>query len=241
MATNLITRDYPRPVNIEIGVNPYAPGSCMISYGMTKVHVTVSVEEKVPSFLKGRNVGWLTAEYAMLPGSTQTRIDRDRKGVSGRAQEIQRLIGRSLRSVVDLSVIGERTITVDCDVMVADGGTRTAAITGGFVALTQAVHKLMKDGVLTTNPLKCRVAAISVGIDQTGHVISDLNYDEDSTCETDMNVVMTSDGRYVEIQGTAEGDPYSPKHLEAMLISAKKSLVPIFEAQEMVLKDFSLS
>jgi ribonuclease PH len=241
MAASLIARDFPRAVNIEIGVNPYAPGSCMISYGTTKVHVTVSVQESVPPFLKGRNVGWLTAEYAMLPGSTQTRIERDRKGVSGRAQEIQRLIGRSLRSIVDLSIIGERTITIDCDVMVADGGTRTAAITGGFVALAQAVHNLLAEGVITANPLKCRVAAISVGINQEGKVIADLNYDEDSTCETDMNVVMTSDGRYVEIQGTAEGDPYSPKHLEAMLEAAKRSLVPIFEAQEMVLKDFSLN
>jgi ribonuclease PH len=241
MPTSLIARDYPRPVNIEIGINPYAPGSCLISYGMTKVHVTVSVNETVPGFLKGRNVGWLTAEYAMLPGSTQTRIERDRKGVSGRAHEIQRLIGRSLRSVVDLSVIGERTIAIDCDVLVADGGTRTAAITGGFVALTQAVSKLMKEGVLTVNPLKCRVAGISVGINREGKVIADLNYDEDSTCETDMNVVMTSDGRYVEIQGTAEGDPYSSQHLEAMLLAAKKSLVPIFEAQEIVLQDFALN
>ena len=241
MPQTLIARDFPRSVNIEIGVNPYTPGSCMISYGMTKVHVTVAISESVPPFLKGRNVGWLTAEYAMLPGSTQTRIERDRKGVSGRAQEIQRLIGRSLRSIIDLSVIGERTVTIDCDVMVADGGTRTAAITGGFVALSQAVHKLLSEGVITSNPLKCRVAAISVGINQAGKVIADLNYDEDSTCETDMNVVMTSDGRYVEIQGTAEGDPYDPKYLDAMLLAAKKSLVPIFEAQEMVLKDFSLN
>lgn len=211
-------------------------GSVMVEYGMTKVHITTTVQESVPPFLKGRGTGWVTAEYAMLPGSTQTRIDRDRRGVSGRAQEIQRLIGRSLRSVVDLTKLGERTLTIDCDVLVADGGTRTAAITGGYVALELAVRKLMKEGVFLDNPLKCSVAGISVGINQNGKVVADLNYEEDSTCETDMNVVMTSDFKFVEVQGTAEGEPFEERYMAALLLSARIALAKIFEEQQKVLK-----
>lgn len=216
-------------------INPYAAGSVIIEYGRTKVHITVNVQESVPQFLKGRGTGWITAEYAMLPGSTHDRIDRDRKGVSGRAHEIQRLIGRSLRSVIDLTKIGERTIFIDCDVLIADGGTRTAAITGGYVALELAIKKLLKERVIQENPLKCRVAGISVGITENGKIITDLDYEEDSSCETDMNVVMTSDDRFVEVQGTAEGEPFTDQYLQALLFAAKKSLKEIFKVQEAIL------
>jgi ribonuclease PH len=229
-----ISRDYPRAIKITPNINPYAAGSVLVEYGNTKVHITVTVQESVPPFLKGRGTGWLTAEYAMLPSSTHSRIDRDRKSISGRAQEIQRLIGRSLRSVVDLSLLGERTLTVDCDVLIADGGTRTAAITGGYVALYLAVKKLLEEGVVQQSPIKSQVAAISVGINAEGKVIADLNYEEDSRCETDMNIVMTKDNKFIEIQGTAEGEPFSEEMFQAILIVAKRSLVAVFAAQDTI-------
>ncbi len=207
----------------------------MVEFGMTKVHVTASVEESVPRFLKGQGSGWVTAEYAMLPLSSGQRIRRDRKGVSGRATEIQRLIGRSLRSIIDLKKLGEISITIDCDVIVADGGTRTASISGGYVALKLAIDKLMKDGKIKENPIKEGLAAISIGINKSGEVIADLNYEEDSTCDTDMNFVMTEGGRFVEIQGTAEGEPFSSEHLDALLECAKKSIKVVFEEQQKVL------
>lgn len=234
--SSFIERDTPRPIKFQTNINPYAAGSVIIEYGITKVHITVSVQESVPPFLKGRGTGWVTAEYSMLPGSTQTRIERDRKGVSGRAQEIQRLIGRSLRAIVDLKKLGERSLLIDCDVLLADGGTRTAAITGGYVALELAVRKLIKDGVIEDNPLKGRIAAISVGINQRGKVITDLDYEEDSTCETDLNLVMTSDGKFVELQGTAEGEPFEEKYLQAILVAGKNALNKVFEVQNAILK-----
>lgn len=234
--TSLIERDTPRTIKFQPHINPYAVGSVIIEYGLTKVHITVTVQESVPPFLKGRGTGWVTAEYSMLPGSTQTRIERDRKGVSGRSQEIQRLIGRSLRAIVDLKKLGERSLIIDCDVLLADGGTRTAAITGGYVALEFAIKKLMKDGVIEHNPLKGRIAAVSIGINREGKVVTDLNYDEDSSCETDLNLVLTSDGKFVELQGTAEGEPFEDKYLQAILIAGKKALNKVFEEQNKVLQ-----
>lgn len=231
----LIERDTPREITITPHINPYAQGSALVEYGMTKVHITATIQESVPPFLKGRGTGWVTAEYAMLPGSTQSRIDRDRKGVSGRAQEIQRLIGRALRSVVDLNKLGERSITIDCDVLVADGGTRTAAITGGYVALALAVSKLLKEGVILHNPLKCQVAGMSVGINHQRKVIADLNYQEDSSCETDMNVVMNNRDQFIEIQGTAEGEPFDENYLQALMQTARRSLAFAFQAQQKAL------
>ena len=235
--SSLIERDVPREIKFQPHINPYAAGSVIIEYGMTKVHITVAVQESVPPFLKGRGTRWVTAEYAMLPGSTQTRIERDRKGVSGRSQEIQRLIGRSLRAIVDLKKLGERSLIIDCDVLLADGGTRTAAITGGYVALEFAIKKLMKDGVIEHNPLKGRIAAVSIGINQAGKVVTDLNYEEDSSCETDVNLVLTSDGRFVELQGTAEGEPFEDKYLQAILVAGRNALKKVFEEQNKVLKE----
>jgi ribonuclease PH len=172
----------------------------------------------------------------MLPGSTHTRSDRERKGASGRTQEIQRLIGRSLRSIVDLKALGERTILVDCDVLVADGGTRTTSISGAYVALEIAVKKLMKDGLLSVNPIKDGLAAISIGINKENEVIADLNYEEDSSCHTDMNVVMTTSGKFVEVQGTAEGEPFTLNQLQDLITCAQKALVVVTAAQQEILK-----
>ena len=207
-----------RPVKITRGFTRYAEGSVLIEFGQTRVLCTASVEAKVPGFLKGKGQGWVTAEYGMLPRATHTRSDREaaRGKQSGRTQEIQRLIGRSLRSVIDLNLLGERTIHLDCDVLQADGGTRTAAITGAWIALADAVNGLIAKGVLAANPLREAVAAISVGI-YKDHAILDLEYIEDSDCETDMNVVMTASGGMVEVQGTAEGKPFSREQLDAML------------------------
>jgi ribonuclease PH len=207
----------------------------MVEFGNTKVHVTVNVQESVPPFLKGKGQGWLTAEYAMLPSATHTRGDRERKGASGRTQEIQRLIGRALRSVVDLKKVGERTLMIDCDVLVADGGTRTASLSGAWVALSLAVRRLQKEGLLTVDPLREPLAAISVGLTKEGKVIADLNYVEDSGGEADVNVVMTASGRYVEVQGTAEGEPFSEEQLQALLRCAKESLAHVFAEQVKVL------
>lgn len=230
-----IKRSTPREIKFETNINPYAHGSVMAHFGNTKVHITASVEESVPGWMKGQGRGWVTAEYAMLPGSTHTRIRRETKGPKGRTQEIQRLIGRSLRAVVDLEKLGERVINIDCDVMVADGGTRTTSISGAYIALELAVKKLMAEGVLSENPIKEPLAALSVGISKEGDVIADLNYEEDSTCETDMNIVMTKAGNFIEVQGTAEGEPFSPAELTDLLDCAKSALEDVFKAQEKAL------
>ncbi len=225
----------PRPIKFSPSGNPYAAGSIIAEFGNTKVHVTATVEESIPPFLKGKGQGWVTGEYAMLPSATHTRGRRERDGMGGRTQEIQRLIGRSLRTIVDLKKLGERSIIVDCDVLVADGGTRTTSISGAYVALALAVKKLMKDGVLAENPIREQVAALSVGINKDGEVIADLNYEEDSTCETDMNIVMTKGGKFIEIQGTAERDPFSQDELDAILTAAKHALKVVFAEQDKVL------
>ncbi len=206
--------------NVEIirHYTKHAEGSVLVKFGDTHVLCTASVEEKVPGFLKGKGQGWVTAEYGMLPRSTGSRMDREAaKGKqSGRTQEIQRLIGRSLRAIIDLEKLGERSIHMDCDVIQADGGTRTASITGAYVALHDAISTLLKSGKLTISPLKQGVAAISVGV-YKGTPVLDLDYIEDSDCDTDMNVVMTTDGGFVEIQGTAEGEPFTRDAMNAML------------------------
>lgn len=230
-----IKRDTPRPIRFTAGINPYAAGSVIAEFGNTKVHITASVQESVPPFLKGKGQGWVTAEYAMLPGATHTRSDRERKGASGRTQEIQRLIGRSLRSVVDMTKLGERSILIDCDVIVADGGTRTTSISGAYVALEMAVKKLMQSGLLKENPIKEGLAAISIGLTKNFEVIADLNYEEDSSCGTDMNIVMTSSGRFVEVQGTAEGEPFSMEHLTSLLACAQTALKVVMKEQQAAL------
>ena len=214
----------------------HAEGSVLICFGHTKVICTASVEEKVPPFLRGKGQGWVTAEYGMLPRSTSTRMDREAaKGKQqGRTQEIQRLIGRSLRAAVDLTQLGERTITIDCDVIQADGGTRTAAITGGFVALSLAIQSLLTSGVLSTNPIVHQVASVSVGI-VNHQAVLDLDYAEDSTAQTDMNVVMVNDGRFIEVQGTAEDEPYTLNELQAMLALAQQGINELFTLQRQVL------
>ena len=219
-----------RPIRIEPGAQVHAEGSVMISFGITRVLCAVSVEERVPRFLRGRGVGWVTTEYAMLPRSTHTRTARERGSGGGRTQEIQRLIGRSLRAVVNLDLLGERTFTVDCDVIQADGGTRTAAITGGYVALYLAFQRLVQEGRLSSVPLRAALAATSVG--QLGdEIIVDLCYEEDSVADVDMNVVKTSAGDYVEVQGTAEGRPFPRPLLEQMLNAADGAVESLFAAQ----------
>jgi len=210
--------DQLRPITITRHFTRHAEGSVLIEFGDTKVICTASVEDKVPGFLKGKGQGWLTAEYGMLPRSTHTRSDREaaRGKQSGRTQEIQRLIGRSLRAVTDLAALGERTIQIDCDVIQADGGTRTASITGAWVAVHDAITGLRASGALTANPLRDHVAAISVGLYQ-GVPVLDLDYPEDSNCDTDMNVVMTGSGHFVEVQGTAEGAAFTRTEMNALL------------------------
>ena len=232
---SLIKRDTPRPIKFTPNINPYAYGSVMAEFGNTKVHITASVQESVPPFLKGKGQGWLTAEYAMLPSSTHTRSDRERKGPSGRTQEIQRLIGRSLRAIVDMQKLGERTIMLDCDVIVADGGTRTTSISGAYVALEMAVRKLIKEGLIKQNPIKDGLCAISIGITSNNEVIADLNYEEDSSCDTDMNIVMTSSGKFVEVQGTAEKEPFSMNHLNDLLACAQTALKIVVKEQQAAL------
>ena len=214
-----------RPVNIQRHYTRHAEGSVLVSFGDTQVLCTASVEDKVPPFKRGSGQGWLTAEYGMLPRATHTRSDREAaKGKqSGRTQEIQRLIGRSLRSVFDLGALGERTISLDCDVLQADGGTRTAAITGAFVAAHDAVAWLMETDKLKTSPLRDFVAAVSVGVVR-GTPLLDLEYTEDSACDTDMNVVMTGSGGFVEVQGTAEGTPFSRAEMDRLLALAEKGI-----------------
>ena len=234
---SIIKRSTPRVVKITKNINPYSKGSAIVEFGNTKIHVTATIEEELPRWIRGSGKGWVTAEYSMLPSSTHSRIRRERGKVKGRTLEIERLIARSLRAVVDMEKLGERLITLDCDVLVADGGTRTASITGGYVALEIAVKGLLKEGVLTENPLNERVAAVSVGIDTNGEIIADLNYEEDSSCSTDMNIVMTRSGKLVEIQGTAEKNPFSREDLNALLKCGEESLSHIFEVQEKVFLD----
>lgn len=225
-----------RPVEIIRHYTKHAEGSVLVKFGDTHVLCTASVEEKVPGFLKGKNQGWVTAEYGMLPRSTGSRMDREAaKGKqSGRTQEIQRLIGRSLRAVIDLGKLGERTIHFDCDVIQADGGTRTASITGAFVALQDAIHLLLEKGLIASSPLTDTVAAISVGVYQ-GTPVLDLDYIEDSDCDTDMNVVMTGSGGFVEIQGTAEGEPFSRDTMNAMLDLAAEGIQQLTAKQHAAL------
>lgn len=223
-----------REIRITRQYTKHAEGSVLIEYGDTKVICAASITPGVPKFLKGANQGWITAEYAMLPRSTLERIARERTGLSGRSQEIQRLIGRALRSAVDLTLLGENTITIDCDVLQADGGTRTASITGGCVALVDALHYLQKQGVLRTNPLKYLVASISVGIYKEVPIL-DLDYTEDSNADTDMNIVMAEPGSFIEVQGTAERHPFHSRDLQNMLDLAKKGTTLLFQKQRMAL------
>ncbi|MFA9488394.1 MULTISPECIES: ribonuclease PH [unclassified Mannheimia] len=227
-----------REIKITRNYTRYAEGSVLIEFGETKVLCNATVEETVPRFLKGQQQGWITAEYGMLPRATHSRTQREAaKGKQGgRTMEIQRLIARSLRAVVDLKALGERTVTVDCDVIQADGGTRTASITGACVALYDAMNKLVADGILKTNPMKGLVAAISVGIVE-GEAVCDLEYVEDSNAETDMNVVMVEDGRLVEVQGTAEGEPFSHEELLTLLDLAKQGINQLVDAQRKALTE----
>lgn len=228
--------DQLRDVEIIRHYTKHAEGSVLVKFGDTHVLCTASVEEKVPGFLKGKGQGWVTAEYGMLPRSTGSRMDREAaKGKqSGRTQEIQRLIGRSLRGIIDLEKLGERSIHLDCDVIQADGGTRTASITGAYVALYDAISTLIASGKLATSPLKQGIAAISVGVYQ-GQPVLDLDYIEDSDCDTDMNVVMTEDGGFVEIQGTAEGEPFSRDAMNAMLDLASSGIKSLISKQKLAL------
>ncbi|KMN36634.1 MULTISPECIES: ribonuclease PH [unclassified Chromobacterium] len=227
-----------RTVRISRNYLKHAEGSVLIEFGDTKVICTASVDDSVPGFLKGKGRGWVTAEYGMLPRSTGSRMRRESSAgkQSGRTQEIQRLIGRSLRAVVDLEKLGERQIQIDCDVIQADGGTRTASITGAYVALADAIGLLLREGKLSENPLRDHVAAISVGLYQ-GTPVLDLDYAEDSNCDTDMNVVMTGDGRFVEVQGTAEGEPFDDQELQAMLSLARAGIGELVALQRQALAE----
>jgi len=230
--------DQMRDVKITRNYTCHAEGSVLIEFGNTKVICTASVDASVPRFLRGKNQGWVTAEYGMLPRSTGSRMNREaaRGKQSGRTQEIQRLIGRSLRAAVDLEKLGEHTIQIDCDVIQADGGTRTASITGACVALVDAIRYLQREKKITEEPLKQMIGSISVGVYE-GMPVLDLDYPEDSTAETDMNVVMTDQGGFIEVQGTAEGAPYTQEELLAMLELAKKGCGELFELQQQVLAD----
>ena len=225
-----------RPVRIILGYQSFAEGSALIELGQTRVLCSVSMEERVPIFLKGSGQGWVTAEYAMLPRSTVTRTPRNRG--EGRSQEIQRLIGRSLRAAINLAILEERTFVVDCDVLQADGGTRTAAITGGYVALYHAFHNLRKQGVLPFMPLNKMIAATSVGI-VNDNMLLDLCYEEDYQAEVDFNVVMTDKNEFVEIQGTAEGKPFSKETTDALLSLAKQGIDKLFKIQKETLRALS--
>jgi ribonuclease PH len=224
-----------RPVVITPDYITYPEGSVLIEMGQTKVICNVSVEERVPHWLVGQNQGWITAEYGMLPRSTHTRTPRETRGPAARTQEIRRLIGRSLRAAVDLTKLGGRTLTVDCDVIQADGGTRTAAITGGYVALAIALKKLIRGGLIHARVMRAPVAAVSVGVVE-GNAVLDLCYEEDSMAEVDFNVVMTSRGQYVEVQGTAEGSPFSRAQVGALLDLAQKGIEDLLALQKRALK-----
>ncbi|AUN93634.1 ribonuclease PH [Pseudazoarcus pumilus] len=227
-----------RPVRITRHFTRHAEGSVLVEFGETRVLCTASVEENVPSFLRGKGQGWLTAEYGMLPRSTHTRSAREaaRGKQSGRTQEIQRLIGRSLRAVVDLAALGERQIIIDCDVLQADGGTRTAAITGACVAVCDAIRGLVAAGTIAHDPMRDMVAAVSVGI-VGGEPVLDLDYVEDSSCETDMNIVMTGTGGIIEVQGTAEGAPFSRAELDRLLGLAEQGIARLVELQNAALAE----
>ncbi|WP_353256052.1 ribonuclease PH [Hyphomonas sp.] len=221
-----------RPISLETGVTRYAEGSCLAKFGHTHVLCTASWEKGVPGWMKGKGAGWVTGEYGMLPRATHTRGRREaaQGKQSGRTQEIQRLIGRSMRSVIDLNALGENTITIDCDVVQADGGTRTASITGGFVALALACKYLQTEGIIKTSPVLKQAAAISVGLFQN-HPVLDVDYPEDSGGEADMNVVMSSDGGFIEVQGTGESRPMTRPELDAMMVLAEKGCNQLFAAQ----------
>lgn len=231
------TLDQLRDISIIRNFTCHAEGSVLVSFGNTKVICTASVEAGVPGFLRGQGQGWITAEYGMLPRSTGSRMNREaaRGKQGGRTVEIQRLIGRSLRAAVDLTALGENSITIDCDVIQADGGTRTAAITGACVAVADAIRVMQERGLITTNPLKQMIAAVSVGI-YDGHAVLDLDYPEDSNAETDMNVIMGESGGFIEVQGTAEGETYSRDELNQMLDLAAKGISEIIEIQKAALK-----
>ncbi|MDR3507394.1 MAG: ribonuclease PH [Caulobacteraceae bacterium] len=226
--------DILRVVSLETGVNRYAEGSCLVTFGHTKVLVTASLDEGVPGFLRGKGQGWVTAEYGMLPRATHTRGRREaaQGKQSGRTQEIQRLIGRSLRATVDLEALGERQITVDCDVLQADGGTRTASITGAWVALADCISWMKARNMIKTNPLRDNVAAISCGI-YNGTPVLDLDYAEDSEADTDANFVMTGDGRIIEVQGTAEKTPFSQDEFLSLMALARKGVARLVDLQKM--------
>ena len=225
-----------RSIRLTRQYTKHAEGSVLVEFGDTKVICTASVEERVPRFLKGTGKGWVTAEYGMLPRSTGERMSREatfgKQG--GRTMEIQRLIGRSLRAVVEMEKLGEHTITIDCDVIQADGGTRTASITGGYVAMADAITHLLKKGAIKNNPLKSQVASVSVGMFK-GVAVADLDYAEDSNAETDMNVVMNGDGKFIEVQGTAEGVAFTSEELITMLDLARKAIGQLLEKQRAVL------
>lgn len=226
-----------RDLKITKNYIKYAEGSCLIELGDTKVITTATVENSVPPFLKGKGVGWVTAEYGMIPRSCKTRVQREAaKGkLGGRTMEIQRLIGRSMRAVIDSKSLGERTIWIDCDVIQADGGTRCASITGSFISMILALEKIRKGGVIERIPVSDYVAAISVGIHE-GKPILDLDYDEDSTSEVDMNIIMTGSGKFIEIQGTAEREPFAKKEMDELLVLAKKGIDELISTQKKVLK-----
>ncbi|MBT5032095.1 MAG: ribonuclease PH [Proteobacteria bacterium] len=226
-----------RKVTIERGFTHHAEGSVLISFGNTKVICTASVENRQPPFLRGTDKGWVTAEYGMLPRATNTRSGREaaRGKQSGRTQEIQRLIGRSLRSIVDLEKLGQQTITLDCDVIQADGGTRTASITGAWVALSDAINSLMESGKIVTSPMIGQLASVSCGVYE-GEAVLDLDYPEDSNAETDMNFVLDSDGNFIEVQGTAEGSPFTEEQMSTMLTYARKGVTELIEIQKAALE-----
>ena len=226
--------DQGRPMAIEFGVAPYAEGSCLISTGDTRVLCTASVAKGVPTWRERSGAGWVTAEYAMLPRATHTRSGRERNGPKGRTQEIQRLIGRSLRSVTDMGALGQNTITVDCDVLQADGGNRTASITGACVALQLATRWMLHEGLVERSPVRENVAAVSVGV-VDGEPVLDLDYREDFAAQVDMNVVATQSGGLVEVQGTAEGDPFPRSDLDALLDLAMSGIETLLAAQARVL------
>ena len=223
--------DQLRKIKITKNFVKHAEGSCLIECGLTRVICTASVEENVPPFLKGKGTGWVTAEYGMLPRSTDTRMKREKTLTSGRTLEIQRLIGRSLRGVIDLRQLGERTVKIDCDVIQADGGTRTASITGGFIALALALGKIKKQNLIDRVPLTDYVAAVSVGI-YKGQPLLDLNYEEDSRADMDMNVVMVGSGKFVEVQGTAEKKPFSKKEMDHLLDLAENGIRQLIVVQK---------
>ena len=225
-----------RPLRITPSYIKTADGSVLIEVGDTKVICTAKLEDRVPPFLRNSGKGWITAEYGMLPGSSQTRIGREsaRGKIGGRTHEIQRLIGRSLRAVADLKKLGEKTIWVDCDVIQADGGTRTASITGAYVALVEAVRRWLERGIITQDPIKDSVAAVSIGIIE-GSILLDLAYEEDSRADVDMNFVMTGSGKFIEVQGTAESAPFTKKQMERMAEIAEQGIRELLKAQKQVL------